>query len=284
MHIHCQGQGSPTVVVEQGLGSLSTAWDEIHQQIALVTRVCAYDRVGMGYSEPIDHPVRATEVAELLHKLLNAAGVDDDMVLVGWSAGGVYIREYYRQYPKKIAAMLFVDSSHEQQANRMPEPPEGGGDSMLKIARYLAPVGLVRLSGVVNGQFESFTGPEELKSRLIALYHQSHTLVAMLNESEAFSQDIRATQPPDSLGDLPLIVLTQGKPVEVLETMSPGITLEYLTEVRIVWNELQPELAALSTRGNQIIATESGHSIHADQPELLVDSVKELVQLVRQEQ
>ena len=107
----------------------------------------------------------------------------------------------------------------------------------------------------------------------------------MLNESEAFSQDIRATQPPDSLGDLPLIVLTHGKPpVEMLETMSPGITLEYLTEARIVWNELQTELAALSTRGNQIIATESGHSIHADQPELLVDSVKELVQLVRQEQ
>ncbi len=102
MHIHCQGQGSPTVVVEQGLQGVSSAWEEIHQQIALVTKVCAYDRVGLGYSEPIDHPTRATEVAELLHKLLLGAEIEDDLVVVGWSAGGVYIREFHRLYPKKL--------------------------------------------------------------------------------------------------------------------------------------------------------------------------------------
>jgi pimeloyl-ACP methyl ester carboxylesterase len=284
MHIHCQGQGSPTVVVEQGLGSVSSAWDEIHQQIALETRVCAYDRVGMGYSEPIDHPVRATEVAGLLHKLLGGAGIRDDLVLVGWSAGGVYIREFHRLHPEKVSAMLFVDSSHEQQADRFPQLPESGGDYTLTIARYLAPFGLVRLSGIVNNRFEEFPGSEELRLRQIAIYHQSHILEALLNESDAFELDIHASQPPTPIGDLPLIVLTQGKPVEMPETMRPGITIEYLHEVRKVHNELQLELTALSTRGKQIIATESGHSIHADQPELLIDSVKELVRAVRNEQ
>ncbi|TDI78761.1 MAG: hypothetical protein E2O79_11250 [Caldithrix sp.] len=56
MHIHCRDQGSPTVVLELGIGSSSAAWDEIHQQLALVTRVCAYDRAGLGYSEPVAHP------------------------------------------------------------------------------------------------------------------------------------------------------------------------------------------------------------------------------------
>ncbi len=281
MHIHCQGQGSPTVVVEQGLQGVSLAWDEINQQIALMTRVCAYDRVGMGYSEPIDHPTRSSEVAELLHKLLLGAGVEDDLVLVGWSAGGIYIREFHRLYPKNVKAMLFAASSHEQQTNRLPKPPEGGPDDTLRIAKYLAPLGLVRLSGMVKGQIERAPVPDELKPQLIAIYHQSHIIEAMFNESEAFTLDIQASQPPDSLGNLPLTVLTPGK---LVETTRPGVTLEYLREKRRVWNELQLELTELSARGKQIIATESGHGIHSDQPELLIASVNELVQLVRDQQ
>ncbi len=284
MHIHCQGQGTPTVVVEQGLGNVSSSWDQIHKRIAHTTRVCAYDRVGMGYSEPVAQPVRAAEVAEQLQKLLRGAGIEDDLVLVGWSAGGIYIREFRRQFPKKVKAMLFVDSSHEQQASRLPEPPGGGSDTAMMIAKYAAPFGLVRLSGIVNDQLETFQGSDELKSILVAIYHQSHAIEAMLNESEAFSLDIRGSQPPAPIGDLPLIVLTQGKPVEVNENMPPDMTLEYLQETRIGWNELQLELVALSTQGRQIIASESGHGIHADQPDLLIDSVNELIQLVRESQ
>jgi len=102
-----------------------------------------------------------------------------------------------------------------------------------------------------------------------------------LNESDAFTLDIRQSGPPAPLRDLPLIVLTQGKPVEVLESMPPNITLEYLQETRRVWNELQSELAALSSRSKHVIATESGHAIHSDQPELLIDAVNELIRTVR---
>jgi pimeloyl-ACP methyl ester carboxylesterase len=113
MHIHCRGEGSPTVVIEQGLQSVSLAWDETAQRIASLTTVCGYDRVGLGYSEPIGHATRSTEVAELLHKLLRGAQIDDDLVLVGWSAGGVYVREYRRLHPEHVKAMLLVDSSHD---------------------------------------------------------------------------------------------------------------------------------------------------------------------------
>ena len=284
MHIHCQGHGTPTVVVEQGLGNVSSSWDEIHKRIARTTRVCAYDRVGMGYSEPVAQPLRAAEVAELLQKLLRGAGIEDDLVLVGWSAGGIYIREFHRQFPEKVRAMLFVDSSHEQQQNRLPQLPGEGGNGVMTIAKYLAPFGLVRLSGIVNDQLAAFPGSDEMKSTLIAIYHQSHAIEAMVNESEAFSLDIRGSQPPAPIGDLPLIVLTQGNPVEVNEDMPPEMTLEYLQKTREAWNELQRELVALSTQGRQIIASESGHGIHADQPDLLVDSVSELVQLVRASQ
>ena len=92
--------------------------------------------------------------------------------------------------------------------------------------------------------------------------------------------DVRSGQPPGIVGDLPLIVLTQGRPV-VSEGMLPEVTLEFLQAQRLAWNEPQLELAALSTNGQQIVASESGHAIHADQSQLLIDSVNELVRSVR---
>ncbi len=268
MHINCIGQGSPTVIFELGVGSASIAWSDVHVQVSQFTKACAYDRPGLGYSEPTDQPLRSGNVAERLQKLLHAAKIEDDLVLVGWSAGGVYIREFHRRYPERVKAMLFVDSSHEQQATRIPHTPDNGSDPALRIARHLAPFGLVRMSGILDRRVERSSGSDEMKSRLKAVYHQSHMLDTVWRESEAFNLDINATKPPLPIGDLPLIVLTRGR-----SDASPP--------ERNARSQLQRELTLLSTNGKQIIASESGHHIYVDQPELLIESVEELVQLVR---
>lgn len=269
MHIHCQGKGSPTVIIEQGLQGVSTAWDDITKEISSFTAVCAYDRAGLGYSEPIEHATRASEVAELLKKLLSGTGLDDEIILVGWSAGGVYIREYHRLYPDATRAMLLVDSAHEQQQDRLPQSSGGNPNAMLRIASFLAPIGLIRLSGIVKQQIESSPAPNHLKSRLIALYEQSHVFRTMLNESESFTLDTQSEQPPASLGNLPLIVLTRGQQAEAPEEQKAR-------------DAMQEELVALSTNGRRVIAAESGHAIQYGQPELLIDAVRELVDLVRE--
>ena len=269
MHIRCRGDGSPTVIMEQGLQGVSTAWDDITKEISSFTTVCAYDRVGLGYSEPIGHTTRASEVAELLNKLLTGAGVDDQTVLVGWSAGGLYIREYHRLYPDKTRAMLLVESGHEQQQLRLPQSSDSGPNAMLKIARLLAPIGLVRLSGIVKRQIVYSPVPDHLKPRLIALYEQSHVIQTMLNESESFTLDTQSEQPPASLGDLPLIVLSSGEQASSAEEQ----------EAR---DDMQRELVSLSTNSKQVIAAESGHGIPYDQPELLISCVRELIELVRE--
>ena len=271
MHVNCIGKGSPTVIFELGVGSASAAWSEVHEQVSLFTRACAYDRAGLGYSEPTDQPLHSSNVARRLQKLLHAAKIEDDLVLVGWSAGGVYIREFHARYPDRVAGMLFVDSSHEQQALKMPQTPGNGSDPVLRIAKHLAPFGLVRMSGILDRRVERGAGTDELKLHLKAIYHQSHILDTVWRESEAFNLDINATQPPSPVGDLPLIVLTRG--------ISEASQLE-----RDARNQLQQELTQLSTNGRQIIASESGHHIYADQPELLIESVEELVQLVRERQ
>jgi len=272
MHIDCIGEGSPTVILELGVGSASVSWYDIHRRLSEITTTCAYDRAGLGYSEPIDQPKRATAIAERLHKLLRNAEIDDELVLVGWSAGGVYVREFFQRYPENVRGMLLVDSSHEQQANRMPQTSGGGADPALEIAKQLAPFGLVRLSGILRQRVASSRASDDAKAYLNVTYHLSHVLDTVSEESAAFNLDIDADHPPSPIGDLPLIVLTQGAPDE-----DSGTSREQLQQERDARMRLQRELAALSTSGKQIIAEESGHNIHADQPQLVIDAVKELV-------
>jgi pimeloyl-ACP methyl ester carboxylesterase len=269
MHIFCHGKGSPTVVVEQGIGVQATRWTPLNARLAEITTVCAYDRAGMGYSEPVGHPTPSTEVASNLHKLLRNAGITDGIVLVGWSAGGMYAREFYRQFPGQVQGMVLVDSSHEQQRSRMPFPDVGSFNT-LKLDGYLAPIGWMRLSGKVEGWFANSALPESLRDRLIALNLRSHMPRARLAEVEGFESDLAANRSPPNLGSLPLVVLSQGKPDD-----------PFMQENLKTWFGLQDELAHLSTNGSHIVATQSAHAIFHSEPDLIVNAVRDVVTAVR---
>jgi pimeloyl-ACP methyl ester carboxylesterase len=120
MHINCVGRGSPTVILESGLGNMSADWANIQPEVAKTTRVCSYDRAGTGWSEPGPTPRDPKQIAHELHTLLGKAGIDGPYVLVGQSFGGLYVRMYADLYPKEIAGMLLVDSSHPDMWTRMP--------------------------------------------------------------------------------------------------------------------------------------------------------------------
>jgi pimeloyl-ACP methyl ester carboxylesterase len=265
MHIFCQGQGSPTVIVEQGIGAQSLAWAPLNERMAETTTVCAYDRAGMGYSEPVNHPTLAEEVASNLHKLLQNAGVTDDIVLVGWSAGGMYAREYYRQFPDRVKGMVLVDSAHEQQLDRMP-PPDDDSFNPLKLDQYLAPIGWIRLTGEVEERFANSPLPAPIRDRLVAVNLKAHVPRTRLAEGDGLNADLLAKKSPPSLGSLPLIVLSEGKPNN-----------PFMQEHLQTWFQLQDELAHLSTNGRHIVATQSAHAIHRTEPDLIFNSVQQVV-------
>lgn len=270
MHLFCQGEGSPTVIVEQGVGSQSLGWAPLNERLATITTVCAYDRPGMGYSEPIDHPTPAAEIARNLNQLLINAGITDDIVLVAWSVGGIYSREFYRQFPERVKGMVFVDSSHEQQLQRLGDP-DVGYRNPLRTDQYLAPLGWIRISGEVPKRFAESPLPAPIRDRLIAINLKSHTPGAMVREGDGMRADLEANRAPPNLGDIPLIVLSEGKP-----------NIPFMQERLPQWFALQDELAHLSTRGRHIVATQSAHAIHRTEPELIVDALRQVVEAVRQ--
>ena len=120
MYIYCAGTGSPAIVVESGLSSDSLGWYGVQRELATSTRVCAYDRSGLGLSEPRSRPRDAETIARQLHELLNQAGVRRPFVPAGWSAGGLYVREYARQFPNAIAGMVLIESSAPRQLDELP--------------------------------------------------------------------------------------------------------------------------------------------------------------------
>ena len=280
MHLDCRGSGKPVVILEAGLGFGSSTWALVHDAMSEYSEICAYDRPGLDWSEPSNRIAGADEVAARLKKLIEISGTEGPYVLLGMSAGGVYVREYFRRYPQDIIGMVLVDSFHEQQGSRLPRfDGMQDGDQILRLCSWLQPLGVVRIISAMDTLFDQLKIPEDVRPQLQANVNQSHTCSSILAESQSFTAELLDPEPPAKLGDLPLTVLSQGNEPEAIEVL--GITAEMSRAQRVAWDELQNELTALSDRGKRLIATQSGHVIQLDQPQLVIDAVADMVAELR---
>src|SRR4028118_983787 len=128
---HCVGEGTPTVVLETGLGAPSEYWAPVQQEIASLTRVCRFDRAGRGSSDPAPTtPRTCADMVADLRALLRNASIPAPYILVGNSVGGMNARLYAYQHPEEVAGLVLVDGSHQDQFTRLGEAlPEPEPDS-----------------------------------------------------------------------------------------------------------------------------------------------------------
>jgi len=281
LHLWCAGSGSPMVVLESGLGGFSYDWSYIREDITGFTRVCAYDRAGFGWSDPVEHPLSSVEVAEDLHELLTRAGEAGPYVIVGHSYGGILVRSFARLYPDEVVGIILVDSAHENHGVRLNflEPLLETQQSQLKTCTLLSSLGLMRLLKVHHSTIpEDVPISAEAKATWLARLYQNTFCGAMLREIQAYQSDIWQTTPPASLGDIPLVVLTRGRAILLDELpSSEKFTQEAVDEVNRISLEMQDELAGLSTNCAHRIVSNSGHYIHWDQPAVVLETIQEIV-------
>jgi len=272
MHLYCIGQGSPTVVLDSGLGDSWLPWYKVQPPIAQVTRVCSYDRAGLGWSDPSLHPRTSKLIAEELHTLLHATGMAGPFVLVGHSFGGMNVRMYARLFPAEVAGVVLVDSVHpDQQRRRTPE-------QMRAIAAFLRvlglkadtiPFGLSRLMGWCGN------GPPEIRPMLRTVECRMGPWREHVAEEGSFEESAEQARAAGPLGSIPLVVLSHDP--EKLYPV-PGGSPRPDKEFNPLWEGFQGELAQLSTDSSRVIATGSGHYIQYDRPELVIEAVKALVE------
>ena len=269
MHIDCIGEGTPAVTLDAGLGDTYLSWRKVQPEIGKFTRVCSYDRAGLGYSQTAPGPRTSKVIAEQLHALLQAAGIKPPYVLVGHSMAGYDVRLYASAYPTDVAGMVLVDASHPDQDKRFPpelQNMQGSWEREALFIEFSMPFGIPRLMGLCE--------EDPVLRAAECNWRNAHT---NLEEMKAFEESAAETAATGSLGNIPLIVLSHD-PDKPSSELPPDLA----KPVNETWAKMQEELAHLSTRGTQVIAKNSAHYIQNDRPDVVIDALRNVVQQVRQ--
>lgn len=268
MHINCTGEGTPTVVLDSGLGDSFISWQKVQPQIAKFAHICSYDRAGIGYSDASPRPRTSKVIAEELNSLLHNAGISPPYILVGHSMGGYDVRLFASLYRSEVAGMVLVDASHPDQEKRLPVELSGMEASWLREAEFLEfamPFGIPRLLGLCDEN-----------ARVRAAECNFHTAREGVKEMKAFPESAAQAAASGLLGDLPLIVLSHDP-----DRPSADLPADLVKPTNDAWEKMQVEMAHLSTRGQQIIARNSGHYIQMDRPDVVIDAVRNVADQAR---
>jgi pimeloyl-ACP methyl ester carboxylesterase len=247
----------------------------VQPALARLTRVCSYDRAGYGNSGPGPFPRTSARIAEELHRLLEIAAERPPYVLVGHSFGGFNVRVFHGRYPEKVAGLILVDATQEDQYKRL--PPEWNALRLAMLARYKnqarwAPINIE--FGITRFLF--WIQRTEVPHLLL----QTKYLRARASELEAIQTSAEQARRAGDIGAKPLIVLTAGFHSDRLITES--LSLSQLEQYQNIWvNDLQSRLVRLSARGKRIVLQDSGHDIPAERPGAVVDAVLEVLATLR---
>lgn len=274
-HLFCQGHGSPTVILESGHLHDYSVWLNVMDLIKSTTRVCSYDRLGIGWSSANDKPTRSVDVANNLHSLLLKADIKFPVILAGWSAGGIYIRKYYELFPDTVAGLIFIESSHEQQDLFKTERAWQKVDyySSWGLCFLISWTGFLRVISYHKKKVPKSLSEPQYKEKL-SMFNRTGFCSGRLYEN-GFELDATSDTPPRPVGDLPIIVIRGGD--YNLEDLSPEMT-DYVVNT---WPRLQAELAALSSNSISMVAEKSDHGVPFHQPDIIAKAIEMMVSQVR---
>ncbi len=252
LYIHCIGTGRPTVVIDTGLGESYESWESVIATLSRQTRVCAYDRAGYGRSEPGPMPRESKRIARELHLLLANSGEDGPFLLVGHSLGGLNMQVYASTYPEEVAGLVLLD----------PSP-----------LAWMMGEGFPELRELFNQQREALR--EEADAVSMSSDPDAIAIAPYLDATasefeEFFGRTTDEVAAINSFGKLHLIVIGATEP-------DPSFG-EFGQAFRQFWNEESLLIANKSEFGKFIMADGSSHHIHLDEPQLVIDTILQLIQ------
>jgi pimeloyl-ACP methyl ester carboxylesterase len=285
INLACAGKGSPTVLLEGGYRASAGGWWKVQPLVARFTRVCAYDRAGYGKSDPGPFPRDGAAVARDLDATLKAAKIAGPFVVVGHSAGGLYMRLFSDLRPRDVVGMVLIDTSVEHQDRRFAEVfgPGAGGTGPLKVRAEqcftAAEAGV--LPSTDPGL--AYCTPKKPKAGETPAWREAlaeetrpttwSTAVSELDTLWADTSD-EVDKGRAAYGDMPLIVLTASG------TYDEGPPAAR-AQAEALWRRLHQEVAARSSRGQERLVEGSSHMMTIDRPDAVADAVREVVDQTR---
>ncbi len=259
IHLYCAGQGAPTVLLDAGALDSLEQWQLVQPEVAKFTRVCSYDRPGLGWSDASPHPQTSVQIALELHAALSKAQVPGPYLAVGHSIAGLYARMFAAGFRNEVVGLVLEDSVHPEEFDRFPSHFPNH-PVIFALLRATASFGSARLLHV---------GCQQTAARPDCSKFLMNTLKQVVVLKISYAQ----VGTSGSLGDLPLTVITH----------DPEVGLEKVRndQEEAVWSQWQEDLARLSSNSSLIVAKGAGHEIQTDKPQIVVDAINRLVTLTR---
>jgi pimeloyl-ACP methyl ester carboxylesterase len=288
LHAVCSGHGAPGVVLESAIAASSLSWSKVLAAVAQLTRVCAYDRAGFAWSDGPAGPRTFARLVDDLDACVAKVQCPAPLVLVGHSFGTFLCLAYAARHPGKVAGLVLVDPPTEwMHMDRRQRRMVSGAVLLSGVGGWLARLGVVRaclalLTGGAPGvprYFVKVFGPttartlERLVGEVQKLPPEIHPVVkalwcrpkcfrAMADHLRALDEAVASARGVGSLGELPVVVISSSR-------QTPDVTAAHAA------------LAGMSSQGRVVVASKSGHWVPYDEPELIVDAIRGVVQGVR---
>lgn len=263
-HLDCRGDGGVTVVLESSLGGWSIEWDAVRAELRPDEgiRLCTYDRAGLGWSDDVGRRVPTDEVVARLHETLTRARVPGPYVLVGFSLGGIYVRQFAHTYPDETAGLVLVDPAHDEMLRRLPRSEVAAtkrGIAILRFARFLAPLGVGRLL-----RQPVATGPASVATLKTSLGYRPSAYLAYYNEASEFVRESTGDRAVPTIPPVPVVL------IEATDT------LERPQGAGKVWQQMYAELAAQSPE-TEVVVVDSDHFVPIRHPDVVANAIRSVV-------
>jgi pimeloyl-ACP methyl ester carboxylesterase len=287
MYLSQRGAGGPTVIFESGISATSLNWTHLQNSVSTFTRAIAYDRAGLGWSSPSPHERTPSNIVHELRILLERVGIPPPYILVGHSFGGVVVRHFAALHPAEVSGLILVDPMRPEEwsgedAARHEELNQGM--FLTKVGVPCAHIGLARLAltslltgsgrvarmlGRAAGEYGQ-RGFDRLTCEVGKMSPETRPIVVAHWSAPHFYRGMAA-----HLRAVPATVLEmqKAKPIEGI----PVILLTPATAEPLSADALQ----RISPSTQQLIAEKSGHWIHLDEPELVLEAIRKMVEHIR---
>ena len=251
MYIDCVGNKSPTILIDVGIAGSSASWYKIAQTLSNNVRTCLYDRAGYGWSDPGRGERTTATIVHELNLLINKAEIPGPFVLVGHSFGGFTARYLAARFPKNVVGLVLVDSSHPDQIYRLSALDKVKQKSLVTGRKNLPP--------------EDFS---EFERKWYFLNSSRKATLAQMGELKYFKESAYQVKHSGPIKDIPVAVLSRG--IGQLPELS-GVSLEN------EWQDMQKDLLKLSRNSWHLIVPDSGHEIHKEAPNHVIENILKVV-------
>lgn len=259
MHLYCTGERQvdrPTVILDASYPATVSSWVWIQPQLTAVTRVCAYDRAGTGWSDSSPNTLTIGQMAEDLHTLLEKSSESAPYLLIGHSWGGGVTRLFAATYPQLVRGLVQIEATHPETWSRrgLPDSTLGGmPPAQVASIPLLARLGIFRLLPALRGSWGIVPGlPEQQQAELIAYFNTTKWANEIVAVEKALPESLEQLRQVDSVGNMPLLLV-----IGSISEEATGVGLE-----------LQVELGKLSTNSQTFWVEGADHSSLVHDPEL----------------